>query len=418
MDCYNNSMSVLAVIAEFHPYHNGHHYLLEEAMSVTHADYAVSIMSGNFLQRGAVALWNKYTRAAMAVSGGFDLILELPVVYATGSAGDFAMGAVSMLEKLHCVDYLAFGVETPDEGAFEKLADTLVKEPVAYRTALKEALSNGNSFPAAKQLALASVCGEAASALLMEPNNTLALAYLCALKKLHSSIKPIFIKRISSHYHDTALQTAISSATAIRTSLEQGEDVETIKKQVPKGTLPYIPTPDQSYLSDDELTPFVQSAFLQKEHLSNICDLAPHLYEKLSKIPVDSTYEEVVNALKSKDVTRSRIARVLLHAILGYKEQQRALFIQENYACYANILALRKASGALVKLCHTNSEIPVITKKADFFSTLASYPAINKQAADTMWHLDLKATALYNAIYYNHYHEKLPNDFTVALPVL
>ena len=194
--------------------------------------------------------------------------------------------------------------------------------------------------------------------------------------------------------------------------------METIKPHVPKETLSYIATPDPSYLSDYELTPFVQSALLQKEQLNGICDLAPHLYEKLLKIPVDSTYEEIVTILKSKNVTRSRIARVLLHAILGYKEQQRALFIQENYGCYANILALRKASGALVKLCHSNSEIPLITKKADFFSTLASYPAISKHAADTMWQLDIKATALYNAIYYNHYHEKLPNDFTVALPVL
>ena len=101
-------MSNVAVIAEFHPYHNGHHYLFEEAMSLSHADHAVSLMSGNFLQRGSIALWDKYTRAEMAVADGFDLSLELPFVYATGSARDFADGAVAILSKLHAIDYLAF----------------------------------------------------------------------------------------------------------------------------------------------------------------------------------------------------------------------------------------------------------------------------------------------------------------------
>lgn len=91
-------MSNVAVIAEFHPYHNGHHYLFEEAMSLSHADHAIALMSGNFLQRGSIALWDKYTRAEMAVADGFDLCLELPFVYATGSAGDFADGAVAILK--------------------------------------------------------------------------------------------------------------------------------------------------------------------------------------------------------------------------------------------------------------------------------------------------------------------------------
>ncbi len=423
-------MSVLAVIAEFHPYHNGHSYLLEKAKSITHADYALSIMSGNFLQRGSIALWNKYDRAAMAVSGGFDLILELPAVYATGSAGDFAMGAVSILDKLHCVDFLAFGVETQDMELFDQVSDTLIEEPAAYQTVLKQALSDGNCFPSARQHALAFVCGKEASALLKEPNNTLALSYICALKKLKSPIKPVLIKRISSGYHDTELQTAInsttainsataiSSATAIRAFLEQGVPAGELAAQVPAGTLSYIDTPDHSFLNDALLTPFVQSCLLQKERLSDICDLSPHLYEKLLKLPADSSYNEVLHALKSKDMTLSRIARALIHMLLGYKEQQRRLFIENGYAFYANILALRKHSSALVKLCHTNSEILVITKKADFASLLASYPLVHTQAANTMWQLDQTAASLYNAVYYNHYNKRLPNDFTVSLPVL
>lgn len=410
-------MSVLAVIAEFHPFHNGHRYLLEQAMSVTHADYSISVMSGNFLQRGSIALWNKYTRASMAVSSGFDFVLELPFVYATGSASDFAMGAVAILDKLHCVDYLAFGVENVDEHAFEVLSDILVEEPVIYKDLLKQALSSGKSFPAAKQSALSQICGESA-AILSKPNNTLALAYICALKKLHSHIKPVFINRISSNYHDHVLRDTISSATAIRTSLEQGENEASIKTQVPAGTLSYLKLPDQTFLSDSDLTPYIQTVLLQNKQLEAVCDLSPSLYEKLNKLPIDCSYDEIVHNLKSKDITRSRIARALLHAIIGYEEQHRTAFIKENYACYANILALRKSKGAIIKLCHARSEIPIITKKADFNQQLSAYQNINKQTADWMWAFDITATNLYNAIYYNHYGEKLPNDFTVALPVL
>ena len=147
-------MSNVAVIAEFHPYHNGHHYLFEEAMSLSHADHAIALMSGNFLQRGSIALWDKYTRAEMAVADGFDLCLELPFVYATGSAGDFADGAVAILKNLHTIDYLAFGVEEAEPELFEQVAEVLTEEPENYQLALKQALKNGASYPKARQMAI------------------------------------------------------------------------------------------------------------------------------------------------------------------------------------------------------------------------------------------------------------------------
>ena len=174
-------MSNVAVIAEFHPYHNGHHYLFEEAMSLSHADHAVSLMSGNFLQRGSIALWDKYTRAEMAVADGFDLSLELPFVYATGSARDFADGAVAILSKLHAIDYLAFGVEQAEPEMFDEIAEILVEEPENYQLALKQALKVGVSYPRARQTAIAAICGDSAAALLKAPNNTLALSYLLSL---------------------------------------------------------------------------------------------------------------------------------------------------------------------------------------------------------------------------------------------
>ncbi len=411
-------MSNVAVIAEFHPYHNGHHYLFAEAMSLSHADHAIALMSGNFLQRGSIALWDKYTRAEMAVADGFDLCLELPFVYATGSAGDFADGAVAILKSLHAIDYLAFGVEEAEPELFEQVAEVLTEEPENYQLALKQALKTGASYPKARQTAIASICGDSAAALLKTPNNTLALSYLCAIRKLQADIKPIFIKRISNDYHDTDLQTQISSATAIRTALAEGSDVSVLAAQVPTTTYSRMKAPTHTYLSDAMLTPFVQACRLREPELSDICDISPVLADKLQHAPYPIDYETLVEQLKTKDITRSRIARALLHLLLGYTESDRQKFIGSGYAYYANILALKKDSSGLIRRLHEASGIPVITKKADFDSVLSSYPATLAGPACTMWQYDLRATELYNCIYYNHYGVTLPNDYTRKLPVL
>lgn len=411
-------MSNVAVIAEFHPYHNGHHYLFEEAMSLSHADHAIALMSGNFLQRGSIALWDKYTRAEMAVADGFDLCLELPFVYATGSAGDFADGAVAILKSLHAIDYLAFGVEEAEPEVFEQVAEVLTEEPENYQLALKQALKTGVSYPKARQTAIASICGDSAAALLGTPNNTLALSYLCAIRKLQADIKPIFIKRISNDYHDTNLQAQISSATAIRTTLATGSDVSVLSAQVPTTTYSRMKAPTHTYLSDAMLTPFVQACRLREPELSDICDISPALADKLQHAPYPIDYETLVEQLKTKDITRSRIARALLHLLLGYTESDRQNFIGSGYAYYANILALKKDSSGLIRRLHEASGIPVITKKADFDSVLSSYPATLAGPACTMWQYDLRATELYNCIYYNHYGITLPNDYTRKLPVL
>ena len=364
-------------------------------MSLSHADHVIALMSGNFLQRGSIALWDKYTRAEMAVADGFDLCLELPFVYATGSAGDFADGAVAILSKLHAIDYLAFGVEQAEPEMFDEIAEILVEEPENYQLALKQALKNGASYPKARQMAIATICGDSAAALLETPNNTLALSYLCAIRKLNAHIKPIFIKRISNDYHDTDLQAQISPATYLR-----------------------METPDHTYLSDAMLTPFVQACRLREPELSDICDISPALADKLQHAPYPIDYEVLVEQLKTKDITRSRIARALLHLLLGYTESDRQKFIGSGYACYANILALKKESSSLIRQLHESSMIPVITKKADFDTILSAYPAIDTELARTMWQYDLRATELYNCIYYNHYGITLPNDYTRKLPVL
>lgn len=139
---------ITGIVAEYNPFHKGHAYHLEKARELTDADYLVVVMSGDFVQRGAPALFDKYLRTEAALLGGADLVLELPAANACASAESFAWGAVSILEQLGCVNALSFGSETGDTQALLSCAEVLLQESDVYREQLRSLLKKGYSFPA------------------------------------------------------------------------------------------------------------------------------------------------------------------------------------------------------------------------------------------------------------------------------
>ena len=147
-------MHITGIIAEYNPFHNGHKYHLEETRRITGADYCIAVISGDFMQRGTPAVIDKHTRAKMALQNGADLVLELPLYYAAGSAEFFAYGAVTLLNRLGAVDSLCFGSECGSISVLSEIASLLVTEPEDYRHALQNELRNGHSFPKARSLAL------------------------------------------------------------------------------------------------------------------------------------------------------------------------------------------------------------------------------------------------------------------------
>ena len=211
-------MKTVGIIAEYNPFHNGHAYQIQKAKEAAGADFAVIVMSPDFVQRGEPALVDKYSRAKMALASGADLVIELPVCYACGSAEYFAEGGISLLRQLGCVDALSFGCETDDPALFCKLADILLQEPDEYRQKLRKYQKQGMTFPKARETALLdylsqnrkvrtsiskdSSCAELpvsnVSALLSSPNNILGLEYAKALKKQNSSISILPIRRQGS----------------------------------------------------------------------------------------------------------------------------------------------------------------------------------------------------------------------------
>ena len=135
---------VLGIIAEYNPFHNGHLYHLEQAKKITGSSYTVAVMSGNFTQRGNTALIDKWSRTEIALNCGIDLVLELPTLYATSSAENFADGAIKILDSLKVVDYLAFGAETSDMDILNPISDVLYQEPKAYKMLLSHKNKKGN----------------------------------------------------------------------------------------------------------------------------------------------------------------------------------------------------------------------------------------------------------------------------------
>ena len=216
-------MRVVGLIAEYNPYHNDHKYHIEKAKELATADYAIVVMRGNFVQRGTPAIMPKHLRAEAALKCGADLGIELPVYYATGTAEQFAYGAVSLLDKLGCVDAICFGSECGDIEPLKSLAKILCDEPAEYKENLQFNLRSGMSFPLARQKAIQAVCDSShLTELLEQPNNILGIEYLKALYRLGSNIEPLTIRREASHYHDTELQEQFSSASALRGTISDG----------------------------------------------------------------------------------------------------------------------------------------------------------------------------------------------------
>lgn len=360
-------MKIVGLIAEYNPFHNGHQYHIEKAKELTGADMVLVVMSGNFVQRGAPAILPKHLRASMALQSGASLVLELPVRYATGTAEQFAYGAVSMMEKLGCVDFLCFGSECGDIKSLKELADILCEESDDYKACLKQHLKNGLSYPLARQQALAMIYPDKDfSDILAKPNNILGIEYLKALRRLKSKIKPYTISRISSDYHDTSLQTAYSSATALRQVVSIGE-LSALQGQIPTNCITLLEKNYNLrfpiYANDFSLLLKYRLLNETRESLTEYADVSEELANRIcNERNAFLSFEQFCERLKTKELTYSRISRALLHVILGIKKSD------DTEITYARVLGFRKDSVALLSELKRNSSIPMLTKFTNFDS--------------------------------------------------
>ncbi len=409
-------MKVVGVIAEYNPFHNGHKYHLEKIKEMTNADYCIVIMSGNFVQRGAPALIDKYSRAKMALLNGADLVIELPVYYATSSAENFAAGSIALLDRLGVVDTICFGSECGDISVLSTFAKILAEESDAFTEALRHNLRNGLSYPTARNNALTFVHKELCEHIqvLSSPNNILGIEYIKALYRRHSSIVPMTNLRVGSAYHDTRLSLNKSSAIAIRQSLEQLDNLLLIANQVPSNVFQimeeHFHVNYPIYQQDISLPLKYKLLQHQKQGYSQFVDISEDLSDKIKKnLEMFTSCKEFCEILKSKDMTYTRISRCLLHILLDIKKDSLQQFLSDDYVYYARILGLKQNSTDLLSAIKQKSSIPLLSKLADAETVLNSDG--QGTYALEMLHSDIFASHVYDSVATDKYHTMLPNEY-------
>ncbi len=424
-------MKTLGIIAEFNPFHNGHRYLIEEAKKATSADYCIIVMSGNFVQRGAPAMTDKYARAQMALLNGADLVLELPVCYATGSAEYFAQGAVALLDKLGVTKALAFGSECGEIEPLTEAARLLVREYPDFQALLRKNLKNGLSFPAARSKSLTQINATGAAALppgLFEsPNNILAIEYCKALRQRNSPIAPMTIRRKGAGYHDAYIDgdspgETFTSATALRNSLETGGAAEIIARSVPPNILPLFSClkPGQTPVSEEDFSLLLHYKLLMDASAGYMkyLDVSEALSDKIRKnLPAYTGYRSFIQTLKSKDLTYSRISRCLLHILLDITAADLVRHEADDIIYYARMLGFRKDAGELLHAIKLRSSVPLLAKLADApalltSAQLADAPDYTRQNGLAMLSKDIQAAHIYDIIYSAKYGTPHGNEYT------
>lgn len=389
------------IIAEYNPFHQGHAYQIARIRQISGVRYVIAVMSGDFVQRGAPALLDKYARTRMALLGGADLVVELPCAAATGSAALFAGEAVRILDRLGVVDELWFGSEAGDSPLFSALSELLVLEPAAYRLPLRRFLKEGASYPLARQKALEeALYPEAAPEkrkelchFLETPNNILGLEYCLALKKQKSSIRPRTLKRLGGGYHDASLLPGFSSASALRRAIFSS-GAEHLENQFPPEVysclLKLLET--EGIVGEEDFSLLLKCLLLR----TGFDELARYFPPDLARRILDRrnsflSFSQFADLLKTKDRTRSGIQRGLMRLLLGIPSAFETGVFSRSLPCrtltdsgQVRVLGFRRGSaGLLTRIKQAGGLVP------------AARPAVLPEEA---YSADLAASNFYEAV--------------------
>lgn len=407
-------MKTAGIIAEYNPFHTGHEYQINYVKEKLGANYVIIAMSGDFVQRGTPALFSKYVRTEMALRSGADLVLELPVSVSTASAELFARGGVQLLDGLGVTDLLCFGSECGNTDILMELARILVDEPVEFQAFLRQKQKEGMTFPKARSAAIAAILpdSEKYQQVLSSPNNILGIEYCKAILRESSSVSPVAIRREGNDYHENALsENSLPSASAIRnaildistsyktTSVKNNHMHRLSAELSDAPTLDYpglssiaerfLPQPcrelflqtisENRFLMDEDLDPLYRYCLLQEteESLCTYLDISHSFARRLLSCRNQyETFSQFADLLKTKEITRTRIQRALLHMLLHIHNAPKQI-------SYARVLGFRKSSAPLLGEIKRKGSIPLLTKLPDAAKVLGNVPCAMEQLNET-----------------------------------
>lgn len=336
-------MKITGIICEYNPFHLGHKKQLDYIRQIQGADQGiVCLMSGNFVQRGMPAIFDKSLRAKAAVLCGADLVLELPITASLDSAEGFAAKGVSILSGF-CND-LCFGAETADKTTLLSIAEALLSE--TFTQALRSQLDKGLSFPAARQKALESMGFEAS--LLTSPNNILAVEYCKAILSQNSSMAPTPILR-QGNYHDNTPDKENPSATSLRLMIENDQDCN---EYIPKDAAPCFTNAPIHTIAAGERAILTRLRTMTDAEFEALPYGSEGLWRKLMHAArKEATLENIINTTKSKRYTRTRLDRMIMCAYLGLTETDIA-----SPAPYVRVLAFNDRGREILKAARNRGE--------------------------------------------------------------
>ena len=366
----------VGITAEYNPFHNGHLYHLEQSKLATGAQISVAAMSGNFVQRGHMAICSKWERAEAAVKCGIDLVVEIPTVFACNSAPVFASAAVEILENLGA-DWISFGSESGNIEELKEISRAMNEKEPLIEKLVREKVKEGLSYPRARRDAVALILGDEKADLLDLPNNILAIEYL---KRIQNA-KPVTVKRQGPGYNELEPCEDMASASAIRSMVKISKNVETLTPEPSTEMLKKALHP-----SEDKIFQIICAKVLtsSREELDRVFAGGEGLGNKLkNEIRKASAYDQLIQRLKSKRYTRTRIERFISHVLLD-------IGAPDLYPNYIRVLAFNKAGSRYLKEVKKKGicSLPIITNiNKDAQNDFALMSAIEK---------DILATDIFN----------------------
>lgn len=438
-------MNVAGIITEYNPFHNGHQYQIEQICQKTDADHVIVIMSGNFLERGVPAITDKYTRTAMALHCGADLVLELPVLWATASAERFASAGVSLLAHTGVVDTVCYGAEQPDRDLMQRIVCILTKsdttsdtanlhtnaartgctDVTAYNGKVAALQKQGLTYPAARARALSECltgCDEETVLnFLNTPNNILALEYEKAIARWNAAhtrkIQGYGIQRIGGSYHDETVHAQYSSATAIRRLLLEnpsGTDHAALKTQVPAFVYEQLQKDAScgSLMDTDDFSAALYARLWTYRNVgyTQFADCSTELSNKiLNKLDQFTSFTAFAALLKTREVTYTRVCRVLLHILLDIRQEDYTNFAPDD--AYLRVLGFRRDATELLSAIKRETSLPLITKMADASSVLSD-------KSNALLARDIAAADLYRSIRAIRNGQTFRNEFTQPIVII
>lgn len=386
-------MKIIAIISEYNPFHLGHFHQINEIKKMFKSEEIsiISIMSGNFIQRGEPSIIDKFKRCESILENGINLCLEIPVQIALSSAENFAYGSIKILNELKIIDYICFGCEILDKNKLNTISDFLL---TIDKNDIKKYLDLGLSFAKSQELIISEKFNdEDLTNYIKSPNNILAIEYVKSLKTLNSKIEIIPIQRLGGGYNETNLNNNFSSATSIRnTLLNSKNDISILKDHVPKKTYEILfnESLKNNFVYKEKMFKYLKYKLLLNKNIHKIDGVNEGLDNKFyQEILKSNSLNELILNVKSKRYPYSRISRILSKYFIGFENFDKEYI--KNLNNYVRILGFDKKGMEILNKIKKQTNLKLISKFNKKNSTLApldilatkSYSILNKNVSPT-----------------------------------